>query len=74
MSKCINLDEKSALEEAVDLLTEILKASPKPVNEIEKEAKSACVAWATVRRAKIKLGIKAQKNGMDGGWTWELLR
>ncbi len=72
MSRSLNLDEKSALEEATDFLTDILKNSPKSVNEIEREAKSACISWATMRRAKIKIGAKAIKCGKDSGWFWEL--
>lgn len=29
-------------------------------------------SWATVRRAKDELGIKARKDGFEGGWQWTL--
>ena len=40
--------------------------------EIQSAAKGAGLAWRTVQRAKKKLQIKPNKNGLDGGWAWTL--
>jgi hypothetical protein len=37
-----------------------------------KMAEEAGHSWATVKRAKRHLGIKAMKNGLTGGWAWEM--
>jgi hypothetical protein len=42
-----------------------------PVEDIQKEAKSAGLSWDTVKRAKAALGLKSAKEGMTGGWVWK---
>jgi hypothetical protein len=55
------------LEEAKDLVASL---SGKNVKEIENAGKDAGISWSTMRRAKDKLGFKATKDGMKGGWLW----
>jgi hypothetical protein len=59
-----------AREAAEDFLRMILADRPLPVRQIESEAKAAGLAWATVKRAKDALGIRASKTALDGGWVW----
>jgi putative DNA primase/helicase len=61
-----------ARAEAEEFLKGILGNGPVPSKDIQNEAKEAGLAWATVRRTKTRLRIKAQKTGMDGGWVWVL--
>jgi DNA polymerase III delta prime subunit len=56
------------LEEAKDLVASL---KGKNVKEIEKAGKDAGISWATMRRAKEKLGFKSSKDGLNGGWLWE---
>jgi hypothetical protein len=42
--------------------------------DLQKRAEKAGLSWATVRRAKGALGVKARKLSMEEGWTWEIAR
>jgi hypothetical protein len=61
-----------ARNEAEDFLRNLLADGPMPSRNVQSEAKAAGIAWATVRRAKETLGIKAAKSTLDGGWAWAL--
>lgn len=70
-------EEKSALEEAIDFLREILADGPRPSDEIMKEARKNGIAEKTLRRAKQQLGVEAKRKGIPGGrgkgvWQWHL--
>jgi len=68
-------EEHSALEDAKGFLKEELKDGRRvSVNKIKKESNDAGHAWRTIQRAKQALGIEATKDGMKGGWEWELPR
>jgi RecA-family ATPase len=64
--------EEPAVVEAEKFLNCILASGPVSTKEIQAETKAAGLSWATVRRAKDRLGVKAQKTGMNGGWVWAL--
>jgi hypothetical protein len=57
---------------AAKWLLDLLAGGPVPVREIEDEARSAGVSWATVRRAADGFGVISQKAGYEGGWAWRL--
>ena len=58
--------------EAESFLQELLEAGPVPAKQVKTEADAAGLSWATVRRAKDRLGIKPHKAGMEAGWHWSL--
>ena len=65
--------------EAEELLRDFLSDGPRPVTEIEAEAKGAGISWRTVRRAQKALGIRPYRKaesgdglGKLGRWYWSL--
>ncbi|MGH8576223.1 MAG: AAA family ATPase [Gammaproteobacteria bacterium] len=65
-------EERSELEDAKGFLRGLLKDGPVASKQIRADAKGACYAWRTIRRAQDALGIKAIKEGMKGPWVWEI--
>ena len=61
-----------ARESAGEWLADLLIAGPQPVTQIKEQAAAAGLAWRTVRRAHIDLGIVPKKLGFAGGWSWGL--
>jgi hypothetical protein len=72
MSSPTDAEESSALEEATGFLLMLLQGAPESVKRIRHHADEAGHAWVTIKRAKKALGIQAIKQGMNGGWRWEL--
>lgn len=70
--------DHSTRVEAEEFLKEMLADGPMPAKEIEREAEAAGLSWATVRRAKTHLGMKAQRETASefasgkGQWIWAL--
>jgi len=62
--------ETPALDEAKELLTDLISTDGTAVREIRDEAAKAGVAWKTVRDAKDALKLVSEKSGIDGGWMW----
>ncbi|MDA8170505.1 MAG: AAA family ATPase [Nitrospiraceae bacterium] len=65
-------EEKSALDEAKDFLTETLTGGPMAYQDIQKQARKAGIADATLRRAKKALEVAVIKQGYQGAWAWSL--
>jgi putative DNA primase/helicase len=66
-------DETSAMEDAEDFLKVELAAKPVESKDMKKRASDAGHAWATVRRAAERLGVKHEKAKTEnGGWLWLL--
>ena len=69
-------EAKSARSEAEEFLREMLASGPVPQKDIKDASQGAGLAWATVRRAKERLRVEAQRVsfGVDGAghWVWSL--
>ena len=66
-------EEKTALEEAVDFLKDVLAEGPRPVGEILREARKMGIAERTLKRAKAQAAVHAKRigeQGKRGGGTW----
>src|SRR5215204_1590135 len=64
--------ERSAMDEAKDFLREVLAAGEKPAADVKSDAESVGVAWGTLKRAKVALGVNPVKRGTV--WYWFLPR
>lgn len=60
--------------EAAEFLRSLLADGPVAAKAVRKESEGAGLAWATVRRAADRLGIRRDKAGLKGGWFWTLPR
>jgi len=67
-----SLADRDALAEAGVFLKDALDSGPVAVKDLMLAAQNSGHAWATVRRAKTKLGVVPQKaEGVKGGpWYW----
>jgi hypothetical protein len=60
-----------ALGEAVESLTEMLRSGPRLASDISSEMGKLGISQATIRRAKMKLGVQSLK--LSGGhFEWQL--
>ena len=64
----------TALDDAIEWLEDALAYEAVGVKELQKEARDAGHAWATVRRARDRLGVTSEKAGFTGGWKWRLAK
>jgi putative DNA primase/helicase len=62
--------DRSALSEAAEWLEDFLASGPQPTKQIQIASRDAGHAWATIKRAKEKLGVVAEKSDLRGGWQW----
>jgi hypothetical protein len=65
----------SAMEEAADFLRAELADGPVEQARIKQDAEVAGLSWASVRRAKERLGVASERRGVagkrgGGGWYW----
>ena len=65
-------EREMPLDEAKGFLRELLAAGPVASNEVKSAAEANGLSWASVRRAKKALGIKAHKEALRDGWSWSL--
>lgn len=65
-------EERSALDDAKEFLSNLLADGPVSNKQIRGDAEGAGIAWRTIQRAQKALGIEAYKGGMKGGWLWKL--
>jgi putative DNA primase/helicase len=65
-------DDGGEKADAEQFLRDLLADGPMPTKQVKADADGAGYSWATIRRAQKSLGITAKKDGMSGGWKWEL--
>lgn len=65
-------EEKGALDEAKDVLHDILSLGPIQASEVKRQAREAGISERTLQRAKEGLGVHSQKESMSGPWLWKL--
>ena len=53
-------------------LRELLTDGPVSAKDAEEAADQNGITERTLRRAKLALGVKAEKDGYEGGWVWKL--
>jgi putative DNA primase/helicase len=58
--------------DAMDFLRDALAFGARPASDIKREAADAGLSPKSLRNAREALGIKPVKQGMEGGWAWEL--
>jgi hypothetical protein len=63
--------EKSAKDEAMEFLRDLLANGPVESKQVKAKAREADITEITLRRAKEALRIKPRKDG-EGPWYWEL--
>lgn len=65
-----------ATDEAREFLQDILASGPVPQRDVKGAAEGAGLAWASVRRAKDRLGVTAVRESVGtsgaGRWLWSL--
>jgi len=67
-------DGHTERDHAADWLRELLADGPLPQKAVKEAAGDNGIAWAAVRRAQKRLGIKSRKEGFgkEARWLWEL--
>lgn len=66
--------EQAPRDSAAEFLREVLKDGPTSSKTVKAEAAEAGHAWNTVRRAADDLLVIKKKDGMAGGWYWQLAK
>lgn len=67
-----NDGDQTALDEAKEVVSDILAAGPVASAVLRRRAMGEGVSERTLRRARAALGCVKRKAGMTGGWTWEM--
>jgi putative DNA primase/helicase len=65
-------EERTATDDAVNFLKNLLSAGPVSAAEADKQARQLGIGNKPLRSARGKLGIKPIKTGFSGGWVWAL--
>ncbi|MEO8287118.1 MAG: AAA family ATPase [Chloroflexota bacterium] len=63
-------EDRSAIDDAVDFLRDVLKDGAQPSHALITAAKDAGVAEKTLRRAKSQVGVIVERQGYGAGGTW----
>lgn len=65
-------DAAPLLNEAKQFIRDALKDGPRPSQELEKEALKGGIKRATLRRARVALGVICSKRKFNAVWEWRL--
>lgn len=71
-------EDRSALDQAQEFLQDVLSAGPVLYEDLVKAMKKAGIAFRTLRRAKLLIGVKSRRRPVDGMatkqqlWEWFL--
>lgn len=65
-------EERTATEDAMDWLRDLLANRGEEAAVVQKEARQAGISDKALRRAREKLRIKPRKRAFAGGWWWEI--
>ncbi len=68
----MDAEERSAIGEAKAFLQDALRDGRQPAKKLFRDAKAIGISEKTLRRAKADLNINSFKDGLNGGWVWEL--
>lgn len=70
----VDQEEKSALDDAMAFLRDLLTDGEYAASEVEKKAKANSIAIRTLHRAKSRLGVMSHRRGSvtDAHWVWAL--
>jgi len=68
------VEDRDAINEATESLSEMLRGGPKLASDIMSEMREIGISNSTLRRAKMKLGVKSRKRSgaRDGHFEWVL--
>jgi putative DNA primase/helicase len=64
--------QESQLDKAIDLLKALLNSGPVASADLQDEADGAGLSWDTMKKAKVKMGIVAARDGRERKWYWSL--
>lgn len=62
--------DSSAVAVAGDFLRDALGAGPRLASEVQEAAKGSKISATTLKRAKLKLGIRSTRTSFGGPWFW----
>jgi AAA domain len=65
-------ETRSATDEAIEWLRAYLADGPHPAKEVQNAAKVDGITEKVLRTARLRICKKPDKEGMQGGWRWEL--
>jgi putative DNA primase/helicase len=66
------LRDGGAMEEAKDFLRDLLANGPVDAKVGEEGSRASGISERTLKRARKELGVKSEKDGYQGAWTWKL--
>ncbi len=65
-------EKPTATNGAIQFLRDLLTNNPMMANDVYVQAEGGGYGKATIQRAATKLGVIRKKQGMGGGWLWNL--